>query len=76
MTFVPDQDPSTIEWARTPPAHMLEALETIQALAAGWRASAESDSELVPTTVARAHATAYRESARILLRAFIEEYAP
>jgi hypothetical protein len=85
MTFVADQDPTTIEWARTPPPPLLEALETLWGLyqsyacgipagqdpaAAAWWNHPDAAAWWKGVTVS------YQTAYNVMLRALIEEYAP
>jgi hypothetical protein len=73
VTFVADQNPTTIEWARTPPPPLLEALETLYGLMADYRQTAARGG--VENWV-RHTAVSYQTAYNVMLRAFIEEYAP
>jgi len=62
-----------IQWGRTPPAPLLEALDTIRALAGSFENIQVGDM-LLPS--APSIARAYREAERLLTIALQEVYAP
>jgi hypothetical protein len=78
VTVQPDTDPRTIEWARKPPAPLLEALETLHGLFDHYRQTAVDTNNGRLTKVEWiAHAfIAYQTAYNVMLRAFAEEYAP
>jgi hypothetical protein len=70
----PDTDPRTIEWARKPPAPLLEALETLHQLWRGYGSDREQPWAQVEWWE---HAeSSYQTAYNVMLRAMTEEYAP
>jgi hypothetical protein len=73
VTVQPDTDPRTIEWARKPPAPLLEALETLYLIWDGYEEQCREDPGAIATERAR---VSYQTAFNVVLRAFAEEYAP